>query len=84
MSLRKVGSPEKLEIINNSKKISGLSLDPNIFVKEVSESLGKEKSLSLDQLHEKAKAMGIVDYDENTMDHVIRLLQSIGVKITRK
>ncbi len=76
MTLKKVGSPEKIQLI----KKGALSFDPNLFVKKIVETWGK-KPITIDQIHESAKAMHIIDYNSEDMDNIIHLLESSGINV---
>jgi hypothetical protein len=71
MSLQKVGTPESIKVTG------GLNLDPNLVTKEIIKTW-KSKEISLDELHEFVKRMGVVDYSSEDMNHVVRMLQSSG------
>ena len=76
MTLKKIGSPEKIQLI----KKGSLSFDQNLFVKKIVETWGK-KPITIDQIHESAKAMGIIDYNAEDMDNIVHLLESSGVSV---
>ena len=76
MTLKKVGSPEKIQVV----KKSALSFDPNLLVKKIVETWGK-KPITIDQIHEAAKAMGIIDYNSEDMNNVVHLLESSGINV---
>lgn len=76
MSLKKIGSPEKIKIV----KDSGFSFDPNIIVKEIQQKW-PNLDISTDQVHEAVKSLGIVDYNSEDMNEVLRLLDSVGIAV---
>ena len=77
MSLKKYGSAVKITKIESS-----LALDPNIVVKEI-ENSWESKQMTIDELHEAIKSMGVIDYGDEDLRSVIELLTSIGFKITQ-
>lgn len=77
MALNKIGSAGKITKIEAS-----LALDPNIVVKEIEKSW-KTKEMSIDDLHDAIKSMGIIDYDTEDLRAVMELLQSVGFKISQ-
>ena len=76
MKLNKVGSPIKLQLV----KKGAMSFDPNLFVKKIVETWGR-KPITIDQIHEAAKAMGIIDYNSEDMDNIVHLLESSGIDV---
>ncbi len=76
MSLKKIGSPEKIHVV----KDSSFSFDPNLIVKEIQKNWHNQV-ISVDQVHEAIKSLGIVDYNSEDMDKVLRLLNSVGIDV---
>ena len=76
MSLKKVGAPIKLQLV----KKSALAFDPNLFVKKIVETWGKHP-ITIEQIHEAGKSIGIIDYNSEDMDNIVNLLQSSGVDV---
>ncbi len=76
--IKKVGTPQKIsKIIKNT----GFGIDPNLIVKKLKDNW-TESSISLNQLHELVKSLGVVDYTSDDMSHVVELLQSSGITVT--
>jgi hypothetical protein len=80
MSLRKRGTPEKIHVVES--KEASFAFDPNLIVTMLKEKW-PEQQISLDQLHETVKTLGIVDYSSTDLDQLIMLLQSSGFSVTR-
>jgi len=81
MVLQKRGYPEKiLQVMSN--KTGALGFDPNLLVKLITDKLDRTE-ISLDELHEAAKSAGVVDYSSDDMNHVIELLQSSGITVSK-
>lgn len=78
MTLKKFGSPTKIIIC----KKGAMAFDPNILVREIVKKWGK-RPITIDQIHEAAKALGIIDYNSEDMNTVINLLQSSGVPVEK-
>ena len=77
MTLKKIGSVEKITKIESS-----LALDPNIVVKEIEKSW-KTRKMTIDELHDAVKSMGVIDYADEDLRAVIELLTSVGFEITQ-
>lgn len=75
MAIRKIGSPEKIRQISNS-----LTFDINLAVKKIKDAYNKP-NITMDELHEALKALGIVNYSSDDMSEVMRLLQSVGITV---
>ena len=78
MPLNKFGAPAKIKVL----KKGDLSFDPNILVKEIKDTWG-QRPITIDQIHEAVKALGVVDYNSEDMNAVINLLQSSGVPVEK-
>lgn len=76
MTLNKVGTPIKIQLI----KHGAMAFDPNLFVKKIVEIWGK-KPITIDQIHESTKSMGIIDYNSEDMSNIIHLLESSGIDV---
>ncbi len=77
MPLNKIGSAVKITKIESS-----LALDPNMVVKEIEKSW-KTRQMTIDELHDAVKSMGVIDYADEDLRAVIELLTSMGFKITQ-
>ena len=79
MTLKKIGSPEKIKVVNVE---SALALDLHLAVKHIKDSW-TAPTITLDQLHEKLKAIGIIDYQQADMTEVINLLNASGLTVQK-
>lgn len=77
MPLNKIGSPQKLSII----KHSAFDIDVNVLTGVISDKY-PDKKLSINQLHELVKTLGIVDYKSEDMQELVGRLHSIGIIVT--
>lgn len=75
MALKKFGSPEQIHTITTS-----LTFDTNLAVKKIKDAF-QGKDITIDQIHESLKALGITNYSSEDMDEVVRLLRSSGVVV---
>ncbi len=75
--LKKTGVAVKIKIV----KSSGFSLDPNLIASELDKKWPGKK-ISLDQLHEAVKSIGVIEYGQDDMSHLVELLQSTGFTVT--
>jgi hypothetical protein len=73
--LNKFGSPEKITKVTGS-----FTFDPNLIVFMLKEKV-IDKKITLDQLHEAVKSVGVIDYSSEDMGNLIRLLQSSGISV---
>ena len=74
--LKKTGAKVKVEVI----KQSGFSLDPNLIADKLDEKWPGKK-ISVDQLHEAVKSIGVIDYSDDDMSDLVGLLQSMGYSV---
>lgn len=77
MALNKRGSPVKIKIV----KDAGFTLDVN-FLSEMILKQIPEKKLSMDQLHNALKSIGVVNYVADDMAILIDRLQAIGFSVS--
>lgn len=77
MALRKFGHPVKLEVI----KSGAFAFDANLIAKKIEEAIPSKK-LSMDQLHESIKSLGITDYTSSDLGNLINLLKAAGFSLT--
>jgi hypothetical protein len=77
MALKKIGSPEKINVVGLN---GALSLDPHLAAKRIKETW-TAPTITIDQLHEKLKSLGVVDYSSEDMSKIINLLNSTGLKV---
>lgn len=77
MTLKKIGSPERIKVL---KMTGSLAFDPNLVAKHIKDTW-HNPTITIDQLHEAVKAMGIVDYTSDDFNEVINLLKSSGVEV---
>ena len=76
MALKKIGSPEKIKVM----KEGDFAFDPNIIVKEIQKKWPNSE-ISVDQVHEAVKSLGIINYNSEDMNEVLRLLDSVGISV---
>lgn len=81
MPLKKKGMPQKIKVVNPKKK-SALEFDPHLAAKTIKDSW-TDNNIEVNQVHESLKSMGVISYDGKDMDHVIELLESTGLNVTR-
>lgn len=74
--LKKYGTTSRIDVI---KKQEAFKFDPNLIVYQLQNS-GK-KSMSLDELHEYVKHLGITGYSSDDMSNLIHLLHDVGIKV---
>jgi len=77
MSLNKFGTPQKLDVI----KQSAFEIDLNVLA-SVLQDKWPSKKLSLNDLHEVLKSLGITDYKAEDMTDLVGRLAAIGFSIT--
>jgi len=75
MAIRKIGSPEKIHTITNA-----LAFDINLAVKKIKDTHQKP-NITIDEVHEALKALGITNYSSEDMAEVTRLLKSVGITV---
>lgn len=75
MAIKKIGTPQKIHTITTS-----LTFDTNLAVKKIKDAF-KGQDITIDQIHESLKALGITNYSSEDMDEVVRLLHSSGVTV---
>lgn len=75
MSIKKIGSPQKIHTIT-----TGLSFDLNLAVKRIKDATPKP-SITVNEIHEALKAMGITTYTADDMKEITNLLPSVGLKV---
>jgi len=73
--IKKIGSPEKIRQVSSS-----LTFDINLAVKKIKDSYNKP-TITMDELHEALKALGIINYSSEDMSEVTRLLHSVGIAV---
>jgi hypothetical protein len=76
MALKKIGSPEKIRVMKEGE----FSFDPNLIVKEIQKKWPNSE-ISVDQVHEAVKSLGIINYNSEDMNEVLRLLDSVGIAV---
>jgi len=76
MALRKIGSPQKIRIVKEGE----FAFDPNIIVKEIQKKW-QNSEISVEQVHEAVKSLGIINYNSEDMNEVLRLLDSVGISV---
>jgi hypothetical protein len=75
--LNKIGTPQKINIV----KQSAFQVDLNVLA-TILRDKWPDKSLSVNELHEALKGLGVIDYQAEDMQTLVGRLQAIGFKIT--
>jgi hypothetical protein len=78
MALKKIGSPVRIKLI----KESSFAMDINVLTALI-EKQSPTKAVSLDQLHNMVKSIGILSYTAEDMSSLVSRLQSVGFKIAK-
>jgi hypothetical protein len=78
MALNKIGTPVPIKVI----KESAFAMDVNVLASLIEKQWPK-KEVSLDQLHEAIKHLGILDYSSEDMNQLVGRLQAIGFSISK-
>jgi len=78
MALNKIGSPSKIQVVKNA----GFSLDPNFLAEMILKQI-PEKEISVDQLHNALKSIGVINYSSDDMAILMDRLQAIGFSILK-
>jgi hypothetical protein len=79
MSLKKIGTPVKMILVEKS---SAFALDINMLASLI-EKKWTNKKITLNQLHEALKSMGVSNYLSEDMGELVSRLQSIGFEISK-
>jgi hypothetical protein len=75
--IKKYGTNSK---ITKVIKDSAFALDPNLVAKQLIDKWPNKK-ISLDQLHEAVKSIGVLNYESKDMTDLVGLLQSAGFTV---
>jgi len=78
MALYKKGSPTRIKVVKNA----GFSVDPN-FISEMFLKQWPEKKVSVDQIHNALKSIGVVNYSSEDLSILMNRLQAIGFSIQK-
>lgn len=76
MALRKIGSPVKLTVT----KKSSFSINENVLAERFLQDW-PSKSLTVDNIHEGLKQMGISGYQAEDLSSLINRLQAVGFSV---
>jgi len=76
MALNKIGSPNKISVI----KQSAFEVDLNLLASMLKEQW-PDKTLTVNDLHEALKSIGIVEYKAEDMQELVGRLQAIGFTV---
>lgn len=76
MPLNKIGTPSKLQVV----KQGSFEVDLNVLASIISEKY-PEKKLSLGDLHEVLKTLGVTDYKAEDMQDLVGRLQAVGITV---
>lgn len=78
MALNKRGSPSKLKVVKNAGFQLGVNYLAELILKQI-----PDKELSIDQLHEALKSIGVRDYQAEDLSELMNRLQAIGFTILK-
>lgn len=78
MSLSKHGSPSKLKVVKNA----GFSMDVNALAQQFLKQW-PNKQVTMDQVHNGLKSIGIIDYQAEDFSELLSRLQAIGFTISK-
>jgi uncharacterized membrane protein YjjP (DUF1212 family) len=78
MALNKRGSPAKIQVVKNA----GFTLSENFLAEMILKQI-PEKEISVDQLHNALKSIGIINYSSDDMAVLMDRLQAIGFSILK-
>lgn len=78
MPLHKKGSPTKIKIVRNA----GFTLDSNFLAEIILKQL-PEKKITIDQLHNSLKSIGVDNYSSEDLNILVGRLQAIGFTVTK-
>lgn len=76
MAITKYGSPEKINVV----KQSAFQIDLNVLASVLSDKY-PSKSLSINELHEVLKTLGVTDYKSEDMQDLVGRLSAVGFKV---
>jgi len=76
MALNKTGSPTKLTVL----KQSAFEVDLNVLASVISDKY-PEKKLSINDLHEVLKTLGVTDYKAEDMQELAGRLHAVGITV---
>ena len=79
MSLKKTGFPVKLEII----KKGSFSINENVLAEKFLQNW-PNKQITVDNIHEGLKQMGIDNYSSEDLSGIMNRLQAVGFSINSK
>lgn len=77
MAINKIGTPNKISVVRQG----AFNIDLNVLA-SVLKDKWPDKSLSLNDLHEALKTLGVTDYKSEDMQDLTSRLMAIGFKIT--
>lgn len=78
MAMQKHGSVAKIKVV----KQGSFTLDENYIAAQI-EKQWPDKQITLDQLHDGLKSIGVVNYSSDDMNALVGRLQAIGFKISK-
>lgn len=76
MPLNKVGSPQKLKIVKNAGFTVDVDALAELFLKQ-----WPEKQVTIDQIHNGIKSIGVNNYSSEDLSELMGRLQAIGFSI---
>jgi hypothetical protein len=78
MALKKQGSPTRIKVVKNATFAVDVNALAERFLKD-----WPTKKITMDQIHESLKGIGIVNYSSEDMSVLVSRLQAIGFTIVR-
>jgi hypothetical protein len=78
MALHKKGSPSKIKVVKNASFAVDVNSLAERFLKD-----WPNKKITMDQIHNGLKSIGIVNYSSEDMSVLISRLQAIGFSISK-
>jgi len=78
MALKKQGSPSKIKVVKNAAFAVDVNSLAERFLKD-----WPNKKITIDQIHNSLKSIGIVNYSSEDMSVLTSRLQAIGFTINR-
>lgn len=78
MALQKHGSPTKIRVIKNA----GFTISENFLAEMILKQIPSKK-LTVDELHDALKSIGIVNYSSDDMNKLISRLRATGFTVLK-
>lgn len=78
MALKKQGSPTKIKVVKNAAFAVDVNALAERFLKD-----WPNKKITMDQIHNSLKSIGIINYSSDDMSALSSRLQAIGFSISK-